>query len=861
FREGLNLGDRSYFRRALETRSFAAGTYQTGRITGVPGINFGFPVTGANGDVVAVVFAAIGSRWLAELVDPAALPGGATLALLDHELNELLRHPAQVPDGLVLPLPQAALATLIRRQPRSGSLPVPAAGTADPLRHYTYLRLGGDVVYDAPYLVLGWPQDALATSLTAITRRQPLVVFGALLLLAALVWQLVNAVVMAPVHRLAAAASRLAGGEQGVRLPAAGRVAELLAMSSAFNHMADRIDGAMWAYAVLSMGNRTLLHEQDEGSLLEAMCRVGVEVGGYRCAWVTYVTETGIETMAQAGDDGGFAAYLQAHWDTALAHQTPTARAIASGEPVVLKDATVTAAQHDLFKVAAAAGLRSGVVLPLRVNGGAIGALTLHSAAADAFNAREVELLSEMADDLSLGIATARLRERGRLAEVKLRHLAYFDAVTGLPNQASFAEHATRVAAGSPGSLAVLVVQIQNYGEIAATLGQASGDEFLNDIARRLEALSPTLLARVAQSEFALLVSDADESAANREANRTLASLAPPAQLVSVSLDIQATVGIAVGGRRPGDAERLLQAAKLAAHEAGDGASQVLLVHPDLDKEWRERLILAGDLRAAIDMRALQVHVQPQLDLRSGRICGMEALARWRHPLHGDVSPARFIGLAEKTGLIRPLTYAILDGVCELAARHAAAGLLLPVAVNISARNLHDPEFVGRVTGLLDRWPLPRGCLHLELTETAVMEDPVRSLKVLQELHALGLPIYLDDFGTGYSSMTYLRELPLSGLKIDRAFTIGLGQPDTRRIVQAMIDLGHALGLKVVAEGTEDEATLAILADMGCDIAQGYGIARPMPNANMAAWIARWPGRRMPGTSNGDATPGRGSAE
>ena len=222
----------------------------------------------------------------------------------------------------------------------------------------------------------------------------------------------------------------------------------------------------------------------------------------------------------------------------------------------------------------------------------------------------------------------------------------------------------------------------------------------------------------------------------------------------------------------------------------------------------------------------------------------MEVLARWRHPLHGDVSPARFIGLAEKTGLIRPLTYAILDGVCELAARHAAAGLLLPIAVNISARNLHDPEFVGRVTGLLERWPLPRACLHLELTETAVMDDPVRSLKVLQELHAVGLPIYLDDFGTGYSSMTYLRELPLSGIKIDRAFTIGLGRPDTRRIVQAMIELGHALGLKVVAEGTEDEATLAILADMGCDIAQGYGIARPMPNAQISDWIARWPDQR-----------------
>mgnify|MGYP003385644282 FL=1 len=850
FREGLNLGDRSYFRRALETRSFAAGTYQIGRITGVPGINFGFPVTGANGEVVAVVFAAIGSRWLAELVDSSTLPGGATLVLLDHDLNELLRHPAQAPDGLVMPVPRAALAALIQRQPLGGSIPVPAAGAADPSHHYTYLRLGGDVAYDAPYLVLGWPQDELATSLTAITRRQPLVVFGALLLLAALVWQLVNAVVMAPVHRLAVAASRLAGGEQGVRLPAGGRVAELLAMRSAFNHMADRIDGAMRAYAVLSTGNRTLLREQDERSLLEAMCRVGVEAGGYRCAWVAYVTETGIQPMAQAGDDGGFAAHLQARWDTALTHETPTARAIASGEAVVMKDATATPATHDLFQAAASRGLRAGLVLPLRVDGSVIGALTLYSAEADAFNQREVALLSEMADDLSFGIAIARLREREQQAAVRLRHLAYFDAVTGLPNEASFVEHTTGLAAGSSGCLAVVVVQVQNYWEIAATLGQASGDEFLNDVARRLGAQSPTLLARVAQSEFALLLADADEAAASREANRTLASLALPAQLASVGVDIQATVGIAVGGRRPGDAQRLLQAAKLAAHEAGDGASRVLLAHPDLDKQWRERLILAGDLRAAIDRRALQVHVQPQLDLRSGRICGMEALARWRHPLHGDVSPARFIGLAEKTGLIRPLTYAILDGVCELAARHAAAGLLLPITVNVSTRNLHDPEFVGRVTGLLGRWPLPRNCLHLELTETAVMDDPVHSLKVLEQLHALGLPIYLDDFGTGYSSMAYLRELPLSGIKIDRAFTQGLNRPDTRRIVQATIDLGHALSLQVVAEGVEDETTLATLTEMGCDIAQGFGIARPMPDAQISDWIARWPRQRMVTTSN-----------
>jgi diguanylate cyclase (GGDEF)-like protein len=519
---------------------------------------------------------------------------------------------------------------------------------------------------------------------------------------------------------------------------------------------------------------------------------------------------------------------------------------------VVLQDACRQAG-HTLFSAAATRGLRSGLVLPLTVDQQVIGAFTIYAEQVDAFADRERSLLAEMADDLSFGIATVRLRERHRQADARLRHLAYFDEVTGLSNRARFVEHITATQTDSDTTLAVLVVDLHNYWQIEATLGHPAGDEFVRAVAERLQQHAPTLLARVAQSEFALLLAGQDEAGSCHLANRVLASLEQAATLSLVSADIDATVGIALGGRRRGDGERLLQSAKLAAREAVTGSSRLLLARPELEQEWADRLILAADLRAAIDDRQLRVHVQPQLDLRSGRICGMEALARWQHPVRGPIPPARFIGLAEQTGLIRPLTYAILERVCELAGRHAAAGMLLPIAVNVSTRNLYDPEFVGRVTALLERWPLPRACLHLELTETAVMDDPARSLKVLQQLHGLGLPIYMDDFGTGYSSMTYLRELPLSGLKIDRAFTIGVSQPDTRLIVQTMIDLGHALGLKVVAEGTEDEATLGILTDMGCDIAQGYGIARPMPDADIADWTARWPSQRAARTPKGDA--------
>lgn len=859
FEPGLNLGDRGYFKRAMASGVFAVGEYQVGRITGVPGINFGYPIKDAQRRTAAVVFAAVGATWLPSLTDPGVLPAGSTVKLFDHRLQLLARYPtppSEADEGRLRDNADS-LARAIAARPEGGSYL--DRGLDGASRIYAYTRLGDETLQQAPYLLVGLPVGSLQTQLERIVSWQTGGVAGALLLLAGLAWGMVHFRVVAPARQLASAAARLAHGERGVRLSAVGMVDEFAVMASAFNHMAVRTDAAMRALTVLSAGNHALLREQDEQALLDEMCRVAVEVGGYRHAWVAFVTETGIRQMAAAGDDGGFAAYLQTHWETALIHQTPTARAIASGEPTVLKNSSI-AAEHDLFPAAASRGLRAGLVLPLRVDGSIVGALTIYAPEADAFEPREVALLSEMADDLSFGIATVRLRERHRQADAKLLQLAYFDGVTGLPNRAKFFEQISTVLVGNEGSLAVLVVDLHNYWQIEASLGHACGDEFLSTVAERLQAHSPTLLARVAQSEFALLLTGVDEAGACHYANRVLASLDSPAALSRVSADIDATVGIALGGRRRGDGERLLQAAKLAAREAITGISRLLLARPELEKEWSDRLTLAADLRAAIDSQSLRVYTQPQLDLRTRRICGMEALARWQHPVRGEIPPARFIGLAEQTGLIRPLTYAVLESVCELAGRHAAAGLPLPIAVNVSTRNLHDPQFVGRVIEFLERWPLPRACLHLELTETAVMDDPVRSLQVLQQLHALGLPIYLDDFGTGYSSMAYLRELPLSGLKIDRAFTIGLAQPDTRRIVQAMIDLGHALGLKVVAEGTEDEATLAILSDMGCDIAQGYGIARPMPNAEMAAWIGRWSGRRAASTPNGDAPGSKGVA-
>ncbi len=838
-----------YFQRALASREFAASEYRMDNLLAAPNISFGYPIVGAAvgtdapAPVVGVVFVVLPADWVATLNQSSALPVGSTVKLFDHRLHLLARYPA---------LP----ATAGNGSPEPGTVALPEAVAAHPdggvfsgvgldgePRLYAYIRLEGAIGLErGSYLMLGMPLSGLQTRLDSIVMRQMTVVLIAFGVLVALAWTMLNWRVVAPTRRLALAAARLATGEQGVRLGQVGGAAEFQTLALAFDDVATRTDAAVRALTVLSAGNRAMAREPDEQALLEAMCQVAVEAGGYRYARVTYATPTGVQQMAEAGNDGGFAAFVQTCRDpTALAQQTPLARTIASGEPVVVSDAAKDTGDLGLFQAATLCGLRSGLGLPLRLDGSILGAFSLYGAEPDMFGPREVSLLSQIADDLSFGIANARLRVQHAQAAGHVQRLAYFDAVTGLPNRTGFLEHAP----ARSGAETVLAVDIHNYWEVAATLGQACGDELLRVVAERLQALSPVFLARIAQSEFGLLLASTDEVAARSDAQQALDNLAAPALLSQVSADIRATVGIALPGGGRSDRLQLLQAARLAAREALKSSSKLLLAHRHLEHEWAQRLALVVDLRIAIEQHQVRLHVQPQIDLHTGRVCGMEALARWQHPTHGDVPPGRFVALAEQTGLIRPLTYAVLEAAREIAAQHAAAGMALPIAVNISAHNLHDPEFVARVTQFLERWPLPRDCLHLELTETALMEDPVLSLRVLGQLRTLGLPIYLDDFGSGYSSLAYLRELPLHGIKIDRAFIVSLAQPGSERIVQKVIELGHALELRVVAEGVEDQATLDLLAALGCDVAQGYVIARPMPSTELAAWMQRWPGQRV----------------
>jgi EAL domain-containing protein (putative c-di-GMP-specific phosphodiesterase class I) len=286
------------------------------------------------------------------------------------------------------------------------------------------------------------------------------------------------------------------------------------------------------------------------------------------------------------------------------------------------------------------------------------------------------------------------------------------------------------------------------------------------------------------------------------------------------------------------DPEELLQHADIAMYVAKDTHAGFVLFDPTQDQHSPRRLALLGELRRAIDQHQLLLHYQPKVDTHSGQVLGVEALVRWQHPTHGLIPPGEFIPLAERTGLIQPLTHYVLDAALGQCHQWRQAGHELSVAVNVSARRLLDLDFPDQVAATLTRWRVPARLLVVEITESTIMADPTHALEILGRLSAMGVQLSIDDFGTGYSSMAYLKNLPVHELKIDRSFVAQLTS-DSRDavIVRSTVDLGRNLGLRVVAEGVEDQATWQALAALGCDAIQGYHISRPVPPDHLINWL------------------------
>jgi diguanylate cyclase (GGDEF)-like protein len=425
---------------------------------------------------------------------------------------------------------------------------------------------------------------------------------------------------------------------------------------------------------------------------------------------------------------------------------------------------------------------------------------------------------------------------------VRSEHAACHDSLTGLPNRAAFHEAVSAVLGGSGTRACVLLMDLDRFKDVNDTLGHRYGDLLLVQVAQRFRAAvgEDGLIARLGGDEFALVSPDRDLRTATALAERIAAALREPFQLEEMVVDAQASVGIALFPNHGTAVETLLQKADVAMYRAKETRTAVALYDERHDHYSPAKLALTAELRAAVEGAGERIVVwyQPELDLRTGEVVALEALVRWEHPDLGVLSPSSFLRIAEQTNLIKPLTRRVIEVAVAQLADWRALGPDVAVAVNISPQMLVDRSFTGQVMETLRAARVPPGRLKLEVTESALMSDPVTSRAVLRELDRLGVEIAIDDFGTGYSSLAYLADLPVSEVKIDRSFVSRMAHGSNESIiVNSTIDLAHHLGLRAVAEGVEDPAMLPELEAQGCDAAQGYAISRPLPAAEATGWL------------------------
>jgi diguanylate cyclase (GGDEF)-like protein/PAS domain S-box-containing protein len=430
------------------------------------------------------------------------------------------------------------------------------------------------------------------------------------------------------------------------------------------------------------------------------------------------------------------------------------------------------------------------------------------------------------------------ITERKALEE-RLRQQAFTDDLTGLPNRALFLDrlaHALAIADQHGTTVAALFLDLDSFKLINDSLGHAAGDELLTAVAARLRrALRPTdTLARFGGDEFTVLLEDvATPAAALDEAARLLDALRTPFALADREVFVSTSIGVAVSAAGT-SAEAQLRQADIALYQAkAAGKAQAALFQAEMSEAVIARLALGTDLRRAVEREEFTLHYQPEVDLRTGVLAGLEALVRWRHPERGWIPPAEFIPLAEETGLILALGRWVLSAACRQVAAWQALRPKEPplvVSVNVSARQLLQDDFVAAVQATLRATGLPPACLRLEITESLVMENLTAANTALDRLKALGVGLAIDDFGTGYSSLSYLRRLPVDTVKIDRSFVQELDtDAGTVAIVRAVVTLAHTLGMAVTAEGVETAEQLAQVRALCCDRAQGYYFARPLP--------------------------------
>ena len=604
----------------------------------------------------------------------------------------------------------------------------------------------------------------------------------------------------------------------------------------------NRINKTNRALNVISICNRVMQRANEENELLHEMCRIIVENGGYRFAWVGYVEHDPeiVKPVAHAGDEAEYPESANITWENNRIGRGPAGTAIRSGQPSVIRDIHADSAfipwQKDVMKC----GYASTIALPLRIEEQIIGALNIYSAEPDAFDSDEVDLLAQLADDLAFGISFQRQRVKQKNAEELIWQQANFDSLTGLPNRRMFhdrLEQEIRKSSRAGLPLALMFLDLDRFKEINDTLGHDMGDILLEEAAQRLSScvrVSDTV-ARLGGDEFTVIMGSLDElSCIERAASDILQKLAEPFRLGNETAYISTSIGITLFPEDATDIEALLTNADQAMYAAKHhGRNRYHYFTPFMQKAAQVRMQISNDMRIALEDNQFRVYYQPIVELTTGAIHKAEALIRWQHPKHGLIYPDAFIHLAEETGMINDIGNWVFHEAALQAERwQKSQRVSFQISVNKSAVEFHNTDTKCESwLAHLQMLGLPGQSVVVEITEGLLLDICDATNNKLLAFRDAGMQVSLDDFGTGYSSLAYLKKFDIDYLKIDQSFVKCL-MPDSEdmAICEAIIVMAHKLGIKTIAEGIETAEQRDLLIAAGCDYGQGFLFSKPVPS-------------------------------
>lgn len=603
-------------------------------------------------------------------------------------------------------------------------------------------------------------------------------------------------------------------------------------------------------YVALSATNEAIMRGQTRDELFDRVCDAAV-LGGKFTSTTIALAQPGSEFLQIVTSRGRNADLVRTtRFSISASHPQGrglTGTAFRTRQPCIIHDFLGHDGTRHWHKLASAGGTRSGAAFPLLKGDAAVGVILFLAAEQDIFTPSMVDLLGRLAENVSFALANFDRVEEKRRADRQISFLARHDALTGLPNRSTF-NHLLKTAVAdaqrSASDLAVLFVDLDRFKMVNDSLGHAAGDRLLKEVGRRLRACTRPgdVVARLGGDEFVVLLKSCggDEPIA-KAAGRILRAMAKPVSLHGHECQITTSIGIARFPADGADGDELIRSADLAMYAAKqEGKNNFRFFTQQAVLHSVERLSLEADLRRAVEQNQLRLHYQPKCDAASGRLSGVEALLRWRHPTLGEQPPMTFIPLAEESGLIIPIGRWVLKTACEQNMAWQAMGYpAVPMAVNLSPRQFLDPDLLKDIDAVLTSTGMNPELLQLEITESMVMQNVERAVALLEAMRGRGLRLAIDDFGTGYSSMSLMKRFPIDTIKIDRSFVrdVAVSAQD-RAIATAIISMGQALGLTVVAEGVETAEQQGFLRERRCDELQGYLFSRPLAPEDMPPLLA-----------------------